>query len=236
MDFKKQDSLISLLPWLSCETAIDMDKYLKKASKRIINDKSIIISQGDVTASVFYIKKGTVKIASLTDDGKEKIYLFQTEGTFAGIVGLYHSYPSNAFDVAVGECELYEFSVDVFKEMLKNDFQLQEFISQMLSKTIRILIATLGNMTFNTAEQRVCGLVYLLAIKYGKETANGVLIDINLRHEDIASIFSLHRVTVTKIFHTLHEEGIISKEKNSSVTVYDMRKLLLLSDFNSINT
>ncbi len=236
MDIKKQETLISLLPWLSCESVVDIEKHLKKATKRIINDKSIIISQGDVTGSIFYIKRGTVKIASLTDDGKEKIYLFQTEGTFAGIVGLYHSYPSNAFDVAVGECELYEFSVKDFKEMLRTDFQLQEVISQMLAKTIRILIATLNSITFNSAEQRVCGLVYLLAIKYGKQTPNGILIDINLRHEDIASIFSLHRVTVTKIFQTLHDEGIISKDKNSSVTVFNMDKLLLLSDFNSLNT
>ncbi len=234
MDFKNKEMLISLLPWLSNDKEINIEKYLKNATRKIVLDKSIIFSQGDVTNHVYYIKKGTIKISALTNDGKEKIYLFQTAGTFAGIVGLYHAYPSNAFDIAVGECELYEFSVEEFKNILKTDFILQEVVTEMLSKTIRILIGTLTSMTFSTASEKVCSLVYLLAIKYGKETENGILIDINLRHEDIASIYSLHRVTVTKIFQTLHDEGIISKDKNSSVTVFNMDKLLELSGFDNL--
>ncbi len=235
MEFKNYEILVSLLPWLSSDKNFNIEKYLSKANKKIASDKSIIFSQGDITNHIYYIKKGTIKISSLTNDGREKIYLFQTEGTFAGLVGLYHAYPSNAFDIAVGECELYEFSVDDFKEMLKNDFALQEAITEMLAKTIRILIGTLASITFNTAKAKVCGLIYLLALKYGKETDKGILIDINLRHEDIASIYSLHRVTVTKIFQTLHDEGIIFKDKNSSVTVFKMEKLLELAEFSNFD-
>ncbi len=224
--------LISLLPWVIS----DMDKahvetIIKHGTKRTVLAGNTILHQGDIAEYIYYINKGTVKISSITHDGREKIYLFQSAGTFAGVVTLYHNYPSNAYDVAVEDCELYAIETSAFKSLLKNDPYLQEIIMETFAKIVRILIGELHSITFKTAEQKVCGLIYLIAARYGKATSQGIFIDMNMRHEDIASIYSLHRVTVTKIFQHLHDSNIIIKDKNTTITVVNMNELHNLAAF-----
>jgi CRP-like cAMP-binding protein len=51
----------------------------------------------------------------------------------------------------------------------------------------------------------------LLAKKFGREVAQGILIDLRLTHQEISEAMGITRITVTRLMCRLEEEGIIDR-------------------------
>ena len=54
-------------------------------------------------------------------------------------------------------------------------------------------------------DERIKSLFIFLAERYGRESKDGILMDIRLTHQEIANILSTTRVTVTRIMSGLKE-------------------------------
>ncbi|MFM9268049.1 Crp/Fnr family transcriptional regulator [Tychonema sp. BBK16] len=60
---------------------------------------------------------------------------------------------------------------------------------------------------------RLLQLLAWLAKKFGREVAQGVLIDLRLTHQEISEAMGITRITVTRLMCRLEEEGIIDRTR-----------------------
>src|SRR5580698_856898 len=98
-----------------------------------------IFSQGDFADSVFFIRKGKVKITVLSEHGKEAVVAILAEGQFFGEGCLDKMEARTATSQAIEECEITSISKAVMVATLHAEPKFSEFFTAyLLSRNSRI--------------------------------------------------------------------------------------------------
>src|SRR5258707_1666213 len=128
----------------------------------------IVFSQGDPADAVFYVQKGKVKVAVVSDQGKEAVVAILGADEFCG-EGCLAGQPRRISTVtAMTECMVMRLEQTSIIRVLRDEPGFSElFISHLLARTIRVE-EDLVDQLFNSSEKRRARLLLLLA-NFGKE-------------------------------------------------------------------
>ncbi len=130
--------------------------------------KKVLFAQGDDADSVFYIKKGRVKIAVLSKDGKEAVVALLGPDEFFGEGCLIGQTKRLATASALTECETMRVTKKEIQRVLLDEPTFsQMFVSHILARNARVE-EDLVDQLFNSTEKRLARLLLLLA-NFGKE-------------------------------------------------------------------
>src|SRR5450755_850930 len=146
---------------------IDAGKTIERYGK---NQK--IFSQGDVADSVFFIRKGKVKITVLSEHGKEAVVGIVGEGQFFGEGCLEGAALRTATSQAMEPCVITSISKSAMLAALGQEPRFSAFfIAYLLSRNSRIEDDLIDQL-FNSSERRLARLLLLLS-NFGQEGSAG---------------------------------------------------------------
>jgi len=154
----------------------DPAEFLETAAKgRVIakhGPKDIIFSQGDPANSVFYLKKGKVKVSVISPQGKEAVVGILSEDEFLGEGCLIGQPKRLATATAMTECITMQVERTEIQRVLRDEPAFsQMFVSHILSNSARVEEALIDQL-FNSTEKRLARVLLLLA-NFGKEGPSG---------------------------------------------------------------
>jgi CRP/FNR family transcriptional regulator, cyclic AMP receptor protein len=131
-------------------------------------DRNIFL-QGQPADSLFYLRRGKVKLAVISPQGKEAIVVILDAGEFFGEGCLAGQPLRMATAVAMTDCILDKIEKPVMVRMLHKQQDISElFIKHLLSRNIRYE-SDLVDQLFNSSEKRLARILLLLA-HFGKES------------------------------------------------------------------
>src|ERR1700688_2019920 len=131
--------------------------------------KRKIFWQGQPADSVFYVRKGKVKLSVTSQQGKEAIVAVLSAGDFFGEGCLAGQPLRIATATAMSDCTLIRIERPVMTRMLQEQHDVSElFVTHLLSRNIRYE-ADLVDQLFNSSEKRLARILLLLA-HFGKES------------------------------------------------------------------
>src|SRR6476620_8936742 len=108
----------------------DISKYSKK---------KIIFAQGDDADAVFYIKKGKVKVAVISDEGKEAIVALLGADEFVGEGCLVGQPKRLATESAMVECEIMRVEKTEIQRVIRDEPAFsQMFVAHILERMARV--------------------------------------------------------------------------------------------------
>ena len=88
----------------------------------------------------------------------------------------------------------------------------------------RSLERRLKNLMFRSNRDRLLGLLRELLEQYGRQIIEGILIDIRLSHQDLASLIGMTRESVTIVLGELQNERLITIGRQR-IVVLDPKRL-----------
>jgi CRP/FNR family transcriptional regulator len=97
-------------------------------------------------------------------------------------------------------------------------------IIQLLGKKLNDYTDQVASIAFRDVRGRIAAMLLRLAGDYGAASPEGVVINIDLTHQDIGSLVNASRVMVTKILGSLRQEGIIDT-RGQRIILLNMDKL-----------
>ena len=154
----------SPVDWEALLTGISRGKTIAEFSA----DRSIF-QQGRPADSIFYLRRGKVKLSVISQQGKEAIVATLSAGDFLGEGCLAGQPLRMATATAVNDCSLYRIEKSLMTRMLHEKHQISElFVAHLLSRNIRYE-ADLVDQLFNSSEKRLARILLLLA-HFGKES------------------------------------------------------------------
>src|SRR5580704_12078892 len=122
-----------------------------------------IFRQGDPADAVFYIERGKVQLAVISEQGKERVIAMLQTGDFFGEGCLAGQPLHMASAAATTESEIIRVEKDAMVRMLHEKPVFSEmFMAFLLSRNIQIE-EDLVDQLFNSSEQRLARLLLLLA-------------------------------------------------------------------------
>jgi CRP/FNR family transcriptional regulator, cyclic AMP receptor protein len=202
-------------------TTIGAGRHIAAHSK-----KEVIFAQGEDADAVFYIRKGKVKVAVLSKEGKEAIVALLGPDEFVGEGCLVGQPKRLATASALTQCETMRVEKKEIQRLLHDEPTFsQMFVSHILLRNARVE-EDLVDQLFNSTEKRLARLLLLLA-NFGKEgRAEPILAKIS--QETLAEMIGTTRSRVSHFMNKFRKLGFINY--NGHVEVHNSLLGVLLAD------
>ena len=108
------------------------------------------------------------------------------------------------------EATFYRVPRKVFWEWIDKDIKLFRIVDNFYRKRLVMILEALQKMTVNGKKGAVCACLYNFIECFGRQKAEGILIDFPVTNEDIAGFCGIStRTSVNRILRELREEKII---------------------------
>jgi CRP/FNR family transcriptional regulator, cyclic AMP receptor protein len=199
------------------------------ANGRVISThskKDVIFAQGDEADSVFYIRKGKVKVAIVSKQGKEAVIALLGPDEFVGEGCLIGQPKRLATASAMAECETMRVAKAEIQRVLDDEPAFsQMFVTHILARSARVE-EDLVDQLFNSTEKRLARLLLLLA-NFGKEGRPQPILA-KISQETLAEMIGATRSRVSHFMNKFRQLGFI--EYNGHLEVHNSLLSVLLAD------
>jgi CRP/FNR family transcriptional regulator, cyclic AMP receptor protein len=190
------------------------------------NQGEVVFTQGEPANALFTIQKGKVKIAVVSNAGKEAVIAVLGPGDFFGEGCLAGQPLRMATAVAMTECSIMRLERAAAVEKLQEEPAFAKLLlSYMLTRTIRIE-EDLVDQLFNSSEKRLARALLLLA-NFGKEGKPEVVIP-KISQEVLAEMIGTTRSRVSFFMNKFRRLGFI--EYNGTLEVHSSLVNVVLHD------
>jgi len=198
--------------------------------RRTFNKGQVILRQGDQGDSLFVVVSGRVRIYTLSPEGHELSVAFCDRGDFFGEMALLSGEPRSASAEAMEPTEVLVLHRQAFRSHLLSSPSTAVHVIETLSQRLRRTTESAEELMSLNVPQRVARKLWELAERYGVEQAGGVLIDMDLSQEAIASLAGTTRESANRALSRLREQGVVDVER-VRIRVLNPAKLQELSMF-----
>ena len=184
----------------------------------------IVYSQGDLAAFVFYVRAGKVRVAIVSEEGKEAVVAIHLPGNFFGEECLTGHKLRLATVTALNECELVRLPKASVIRALHDDIEFSElFTTYLLERNIRVQ-EDLVDQLLNSTEKRLARLLLILA-NYGKEDRPEPIVP-KINQETLAEMIGTSRTHVNHFMNKFRQLGLIEYNGDPRGEVKVNRSLL----------
>jgi CRP/FNR family cyclic AMP-dependent transcriptional regulator len=189
-----------------------LDKVAAVATVRAFAKRSIIVSEGDDTDSLYVMLSGKARVFVADDKGREVQLNQLGPGEYFGEVTL-DGGPRSASVMALEECRCAVVKRAELTTFLEHNPELALHIMRKLARRVRDLTENVRSL----ALMDVYGRVARLLLELAEDREGRLVITEHLTHKDIASRVGASREMISRIFSDLADGGYVRKENGQLV-------------------
>jgi CRP/FNR family transcriptional regulator, cyclic AMP receptor protein len=200
---------------------VDGGRTISKYAKN-----QVVFTQGDSADSVFYLQEGKVKVAVISERGKEAVVAIHGKGDFFG-EGCLNGQPRRLATVAaMTESVIMRVDKRTMVRVLHDEPKFSEmFLSYLLARNARVE-EDLVDQLFNSSEKRLARVLLLMA-NFGKEGRPEPVIA-KMSQETLAEMVGTTRSRINIFMNKFRELGFV--EYNGGITVHSSLLNIVLRD------
>ena len=175
-----------------------------------------VFSQGNPADSVFYLRRGKVKLAVTSGQSREAIVAILGAGEFFGEGCLAGQLLHPATATTIADCTLVRIEKPLMARMLHEQHDVSEmFVTHLLSRSIRYE-ADLLDQFFDSSEKRLARTLLLLA-HFDRENRAETVSRIDLTK--LRQRVGLTQLQVSRFMNKFRQLGFVNYKGNGALTV-----------------
>ena len=180
----------------------------------------------DPSTSIFFLKKGRIKIGSYSEDGRESIRAVINPGEIFGELALVGEDKRNDFAQALDDGVLIcAMSMKDMESLMESNNKLSIKVTKLMGLKLRRTETKLNDLLFKDARSRIVEFVKVMAIEQGKKIGDEIMVKHPFTHQDIANLTASSRQTVTTVLNELKEKNLLYMERKKFL-IRDVDKLV----------
>jgi CRP/FNR family transcriptional regulator len=176
-----------------------------------------VFELGDTSRIVYFIKRGSVRIARLTEDGKDVTVALLGPGDLFGEEVLFGDQPRTTIAIVMEDSLLCTSRADDVFALLTRDPALALNVARLLSDKLDAARSTMEDLAYARVADRIEHLYRKLAAEHGVPVPGGTKVAMRLTHADVASLVGSTRETVSVEIAKLVEAGRLRQSGRSIV-------------------
>lgn len=205
------------------------EKLASKSTIRRYSTEDVIYIPGDPADEIYFIIKGIISLLRVTPNGRGIFLDFVEENRFFGDEIL--------LEKTTGRMELAEVKKEVqlavisatdFRQMAFNDTVVARFLIEYTANQTRNLTDRLEILLHREVRVRLAALLLDLAKTHGVRTKNGILLNLNIPHHELARFIGATRETVSATISSFKASGAITSDgRRLVISDYDALECLV---------
>lgn len=195
-----------------------MEELNRISSMQNISKNQPIYFPKEPSNSIYFLKKGRVKLSRMSPDGKEMIIGLMNRGEVFGEMAYLDEGERKDFATTMDEVLVCAINKDDFKQFVERNPELNLRLTKLMGLKLKKYSERIEELVFKDAEQRVISFLIRLAEENGKQVGDEIFVKPFLKHQDIAELTACSRQTVNSVLTDLREKHIIN---------FDRKKLII---------
>jgi CRP/FNR family transcriptional regulator, cyclic AMP receptor protein len=196
-------------------SAFEKIKMSTKVKHNKMKKNDYIYFPEDPSSSIFFLKKGRVKIGSYSDSGKEIIKAILNPGEVFGELSLVGQETRKDFAIALdNDLVVCSLGMKDMEEMIEKNPMIGIKVTKLIGFRLQKIERRFESLVFKDARTRIVDFIVDLGREKGKEIGKEILVKHNLTHMDMANLTATSRQTVTTVLNELKEQNLIHLERN----------------------
>lgn len=196
----------------------EMEQLNKISTMQDFKKNQPIYFAKEPSSSIFFLKKGRVKLTRTSNDGKEMILGIINAGEVFGEMSFLDEGERTDYATAIDDALLCAINKQEFREFVEKSPDLNLRLTKLIGFRLKRYTEKIEELVFKDSPQRIISFVLRIAEDNGKKLGSDIFIKPFLKHQDIAELTACSRQTVSSVLTDLREKGIID---------FDRKKLII---------
>ncbi len=185
---------------------LEITELIEFTRDRIVNKNTQVISEGEESSAIFFIKEGSVNVTVSNKDGKEMILNSLYRGDHFGELSLLDGKPRSTNIFTTQKCEFIIISREDFYQFLSDHHTVAINIIKYLCSQVRYITKNVESL----ALMDVYGRLTRLLVGLSETNDNGdTIVEIPLTHREIALRVGSSREMISRILKELEKGGYL---------------------------
>lgn len=193
--------------------------------KQTYKKNDVIIPQDSHPNGVFYIFEGLVKAYDITKYNEENLLIIRKADEIFPIIWAITGHDRKVIYQAIAPTTTYKVSRKDFLDFINNNHDALAPLLDMTMEMYRLHSERIFTLEYRTVRERIISFLLNMNQRFGKRLRNGhMIIEVPLRHQDIASSVNATRETTSREIAALERKGLL-ENKQSFITLKDIEAL-----------
>ena len=199
------------------------DDILRLGRVRRLND-TLIYSASDCADGIVALVSGQIRLTSFSVSGQPSFLVLTSPGSWIGVTSALDGRPHDYDAFAIGETVLFQLSHERFNSLAGESVEHYSAFVRLLCDHFRVTTQSLIIHRNRRPLYLLARELLRLADRHGKQTKNGVVIELRLSQEDLAVMIGVGRQTINRLLKSFEQDGIVSTSY-TSLTIHDVEAL-----------
>lgn len=206
------------------QTAELVELFRTHGLKQTFRKGDFVIRPGDTPSGIFYIYQGLVKAYDITKYDEENLLVIRKADEIFPLIWAITGQERSVIYQALAPTVTWQLSREAFLGFISKEPEALAPIVDMTIEMYRLHSERILNLEYRTVRERIISFLLTMSQRFGKQTTDGLLIEVPLRHQDIASSVNATRETTSRELSALERKGLL-KNKQSLIVLYDVKSL-----------
>ena len=183
-----------------------------------------IFAKGSPGQSLMAVLRGSVKVSSLSEDGKEVVFAIFNAGEIFGEMAVLDGDVRSADAIAMTDCELLAVHRRDLLPILEQRADLCMIVLKVLCRRLRQTSAQVEDLMFRHLESRIAKVLLHLAEHSGEHGVHRPAVELHVSQRVLGHIAGGSRESVSKHLQQWRRQGLIDISKGA-IMIRDLEAL-----------
>jgi CRP-like cAMP-binding protein len=161
--------------------------------------------------SVYLLERGLVRIYRISPSGAETSFGYVRPGEIFGELAAFPGQPRESYAEAVRTSLVWRLPCATIRAILAKHPKIVLAITKLVGSRLKRIESRIEHLVFRAVPSRVAGILLELAEDFGRREASGVVIDLAISQEELATLVGASRQTVNASLREFERAGVIQR-------------------------
>jgi CRP/FNR family transcriptional regulator len=191
----------------------DFENLFKTGTKLTYKKGEYVIRPGETPDCVYYIEEGLVKAFIISKYGEENLLIIRKNHEIFPLIWALTGQEKGIIYQALTPTTIWRITPEKYASYLSSHNEALEPLLEMVTEMYRLHSERILNLTYRTVRERLVSFLLTTAKRFGVKNKDGVLINVPLRHQDIASSINASRETASRELAFLERKKLITNKQ-----------------------
>lgn len=196
----------------------------KRGTRLTYNKGEYIIRPGESPSHIFYIDEGLVKAFNISKYGEENLLIIRKPHEIFPLIWAITGQGRSIIYQTLTPAKVYRIDREEFNRFLRENTEALYPFIDLVTEQYQMHSERILNLEYRSVRERLVSFLLTMALRFGKKTAAGLMIDVPLKQQDIASSINASRETTSREIGILERKGFI-KNSQSCITILNKKAL-----------
>lgn len=190
----------------------EMQEMEKITRMEEVKKRQPLYLPGDPSSSVYFLKRGRVKIANTAPSGKEVTFDILEAGDIFGELDVLEDAPRSTSAETLDDALICVIPRKDFDQYLAMHPSVMYKLTKLIGLRLKKIQSRVEDLVFREVPARLAHLLSELGKTEGVAEKQGIRLNVKLTHQEMANLIGCSRETVSTIMGQFRDDGLIQTD------------------------